>query len=266
LGGSRLRVAIKRALGRVRSRRIADGVTILIYHRVGGGSPDELDLDAAAFAAQLDVLAGVDVVDLDEASRRLIAGNRSPCVVLTFDDGFADIYDNAWPILRERGLPFTLFLAAKYVGGQMRWKGSTARAGGAALTWEQIAEFVGSGLCTVGNHTHGHVSPEQLTIDELDACNDAIEQHLGVRPQHFGYPWGIPVPGIEDELRQRFQTASTGVVGRNLPGQDLMRLRRVPVRRTDPLEFFAAKLTGQLVPERTYGAVVATAKKVGARA
>jgi hypothetical protein len=45
-----------------------------------------------------------------------------------------------------------------------------------------------------------------------------------------------------------------------------MRLRRVPVRRTDPLEFFQAKLTGQLLPERAYGALVTTAKKAGARA
>lgn len=266
MGGFGVRASIKRALAQVRSRRVAAGVTILTYHRVGGGSPDELDVDATVFEDQVDLLGGVDVVSLDEAARRLETGDRTPCVVLTFDDGFADVYDNAWPVLRERRMPFTLFLATRYVGGRMRWEGATAKSDGAALTWDQIAEFVDSGLCTVGNHTHSHVPPAKLTGGELDACSDEIERHLGTRPLHFAYPWGIAVTRLEDELRRRFRTASTGVVGRNLPGRDLIRLRRVPVRRTDPLEFFQAKLTGQLLPERAYGALATTAKKAGARA
>lgn len=266
MGGPQVRAGVKRALARVSSRRMACGVTVLTYHRVGGGSPDERDLDTAAFAAQLDVLHGVDVISLDEAARRLASGDRRPGVVLTFDDGFADVYDNAWPLLRERRVPFTLFISTRYMGGRMRWDGSTAKADGAALRWDQVGELAGSGLCTVGNHTHSHVPPHQMTAEELDECSAAIEQHLGVRPQHFAYPWGVAVPGMEDELRRRFQTAATGVVGRNQPGTDPMRIHRVPVRRTDPLEFFAAKLSGRLLPERAYGALVATAKRAGAHA
>jgi len=266
LGGFGVRAAVKRALAQVRSRRVAAGATILTYHRVGGGSQDELDVDDTAFEDQIDLLGAADVVGLDEAASRLAAGDPTPCVVLTFDDGFADVYHNAWPLLRERRMPFTLFLATRYVGGRMRWEGATAKADGSALSWDQVVEFVDSGLCTVGNHTHSHVPPVKLTADELDACSDQIERRLGTRPLHFAYPWGIAVRQLEDELRRRFRTASTGVVGRNLPGRDLMRLRRVPVRRTDPLEFFQAKLTGQLLPERAYGALVTTAKKAGARA
>lgn len=266
LGGFRLRAAIKHALAQLRSRRAGAGVTILTYHRVGGGSFDELDLAAADFADQAELMAWANVVSLDEASRRLETGDRSPCVVLTFDDGFADVYHNAWPLLRERRLPFTLFLATRYVGGRMRWEGATAKSDGLALGWDQIGEFAESGLCTLGNHTHSHVRPDQLTADELDGCSDEIERRIGVRPRHFAYPWGVSVPALEGDLRDRFRTASTGVVGRNLPGRDPMRLRRVPVRRTDPIEFFQAKLTGQLLPERTYGALVTTAKKAGARA
>ena len=245
---------------------MAAGVTILTYHRVGGGSQDELDLDPAAFANHVNVLAGADVVTIDKASQQLQDGDRSPSVVLTFDDGFGDVYENAWPLLREHRLPFTLYLATRYVGGRMRWDGATSKSDGAALTWDQIAEFADSGLCTLGNHTHSHVRPGELTTAELDACSDEIARHVGFRPRHFAYPWGIAVKHAESELRRRFRTAVTGVVGRNLPGSDPMRLRRVPVRRTDPLEFFQAKLTGQLLPERAYGALVATAKKAGARA
>lgn len=244
----------------------ATGATILTYHRVGGGSSDERDLTPEAFAEQLDVLVDHDIVGLDTALDRLAAGDRRPTVVLTFDDGFADIHAHAWPRLRERGFPFTVYLASAYVGTTMRWEGSTARSTGRGLTWDQLDEMAASGLCTIGNHTHTHARPEALTPEELDVCSDAIENYLGRSPQHFAYPWGVPVQEMEPALRTRFRSAVTGVLGRNLPGCDPMTLCRVPVRRSDPIEFVRAKLTGNLWPERAYDVLVRTAKRLGARA
>lgn len=259
------RIAVKRGLAARASRRTASGLTVLIYHRVGGGTADERDLPAAAFAAQLDVLAMHRVVSLDAALDELASGDNRPKVVLTFDDGFADLHTTAWPLLAERGLPFTLYLATAYVGGAMHWEGSTARSAGPALDWTQLAELAASPLCTVGNHTHTHARPEALTEAELDRCTRRIQEQLGVTPTHFAYTWGIPVPVMEPELRARFRSAATGRLGRNRPGQDPMRLRRVPVRGSDPLPFFQAKLAGRLWPERAYSAIVETAKHAGLR-
>jgi peptidoglycan/xylan/chitin deacetylase (PgdA/CDA1 family) len=253
------------AHGAVR-RAPAQGATMLIYHRVGGGSPDERDLTVDDFEAQLTVLAEHDVLSLDAAVDRIERRDDSPSVVLTFDDGFHDLYANAWPMMRARRLPFTVYLATAYVGGTMHWDGSTARAAGPALTWGQLEEMVASGLCTLGNHTHTHARPELVDDNELDTCSDEVERRLGVRPRHFAYTWGVPVPALEDSLRQRFRTAATGRLGRNAPGQDLHRLTRVPVRGSDPLAFFTAKLHGRLGPERCYQAIVSTAKLAGARA
>ncbi len=243
------------------------GATLLIYHRVGGATADELDLTTQDFARQLDLLALHDVVSLDAALDRLDAGDERPGVVLTFDDGFEDVYHNAWPLLRERRVPFTVYLASAFVDRPMVWPGSTAKgARGTGMTWDQLGELVESGLCTIGNHTHDHVRPEVLTEAELDACTEAVERHLEVAPAHFTYPWGVRVPAMEPALRARFRSASTGELGRNLPDTDRMRLRRVPVRRTDPDSFFAAKLTGSLAPERAYAAMVQVGKAVGLRA
>lgn len=267
ISGDQVRTGLKRGLARCAGQRPAPGATVLIYHRVGGGTQDELDLPADRFAAQLDALPAGSVVPLDTALDRLDGFDRTPSVVLTFDDGFADVYDNAWPLLRDRGLPFTLYLASGMVGGTMRWEGSTGTSAGApALTWDQLAEMHGSGLMTIGNHTRSHARPEALTEDELDAASEDIDKNLGVRPDHFAYTWGVPVPGMEHELRCRFRSAATGTLGRNLPGTDPIRLNRVPVRRTDPTEFFRAKLTGNLGPERAYAKVVRLGKKAGARA
>ncbi|WP_197536256.1 polysaccharide deacetylase family protein [Blastococcus saxobsidens] len=239
---------------------------MLIYHRVGGGSPDERDLAVADFEAQLDELASHDVLRLDDALDRIERGDTSPSVVLTFDDGFRDVYEHAWPRLREARLPSTLYLATAFVGGTMHWDGSTAKAAGPALEWAHIEEMASTGLVTVGAHTHNHARPELLTTEELDFCDSAIEERLGTRPRHFAYPWGVAVPRMEEELRRRYRSSVTGELGRNQPGVDLARLRRVPVRRTDPIGFFRAKLRGSLGPEKAYAGMVALAKRSGARA
>jgi peptidoglycan/xylan/chitin deacetylase (PgdA/CDA1 family) len=263
LAGRDQRLRVKRVLARMASRRPAGGLTVLIYHQVGGRWPDEGDLDQGAFTAQMDLLAAHRVVALDQALAELAAGDERPKVVLTFDDGFADVHETAWPLLAARHLPFTVYLASAYMGSQLRWEGSTGAHPGRALSWPQVCELIASGLCTVGNHTHTHVAPEALTEAELDACTAAIESHTGVTPSHFAYPWGVAQTSMEPALRSRFRSAATAEVGRNRAGTDAHRLRRVPVRATDPIEFFAAKLAGHLMPERAYGAAVALAKRAG---
>lgn len=258
------RRGIKRALAGPPGRATALGASLFIYHRVGGGTRNELDVSAAAFARHVAMVESYDVLSLDAALDRLDAGDTRPSAVLTFDDGFEDIYRNAWPVLREHGLPFTIYLASAFMGEAMVWEGATAKgSAGIGLTWRHLEEMLASGLCTIGNHTHDHVRPEELTADQLDRCQAAVQHHLGVTPAHFTYPWGIPVPRLEPELRARFRSASTGELGRNEPDADRMLLRRIPVRRTDPDSFVARKLTGDLSPERAYARLVRLGKSAG---
>ena len=259
------RAAVKAALaaGGTFDRGRATGATLLIHHRVGGGTADELDLPVASLEEQLDVLVdgGHDVVALDTALDRLAAGDPSPSVVLTFDDGFQDVFAAAWPMLRERSLPFTVYLTAGLVGEDMRWEGSTsASQGAAALTWDEVGEMHGSGLCTVGNHTWDHAGPDTVDEGQLDRCSELIARRLGEPPRHFAWTWGVEVPRLRSAIEERFRSAATGQLGRNEPGSDAHALRRVPVRATDPLGFYRAKLQGRLVPERAYASVVAGAK------
>ena len=82
------------------------GPKILIYHQVGAGTGLEMEVSAEDFRRQLDWLsANGEVVDLATAiaSRDLPASSRM--FVLTFDDGYADVYRHAFPLLRERSAP-----------------------------------------------------------------------------------------------------------------------------------------------------------------
>lgn len=256
------RTGLKRWLARVPDNASARGASILIYHRIGGDSGDEMDTPSGQFAEQLDALAGHDVLALDDALDRLERGDERPSIVLTFDDGFADVYANAWPLLRERDMPFTVYVAGGLIGGRMRWEGSIGSSQGApAVTWEELAEMQDSGLCTVGNHTFSHAPPDVVDETELDRCSDEIHARLGDPPRHFAWTWGVEVPALRPAIERRFRSAVTGSLGRNEPGHDPLCLARIPVRRTDPLPFFVAKLRGRLVAERTYARVVSIVKR-----
>ena len=265
--GTGARRGVKRALaalGEPLARRHPGvGATVLIYHRVGGGTPDERDLPVRQFADQVSVLAKHRVVAIDTALDELEAGDDSPKVVVTFDDGFDDVHTVAWPLLRAAGLPFTLYVTTAYIDGTMHWPGSTSKHPGPALSWSQLEELAADPLVTIANHTHTHARPEHLDADELDTCTELLEQRLGVTPRHFAYTRGVPVPAARPLLEERFRSAATGVIGRNTTETDPLHLHRVPVRGSDPLSFFRAKLRGRLGPERRYEHLVGAAKRLG---
>lgn len=106
--------------GRGRQRLV-----VLHYHRVCAERdalyPDNLDPET--FEAQIRVIGAVySVLPLGEAMRRLRRGelpDRALCI--TFDDGYADNFSVALPILRAQGLPATFFIASGYMNGGTMW-------------------------------------------------------------------------------------------------------------------------------------------------
>ena len=76
--------------------------------------------------------------------------NKIKKILLTIDDGFQSFYDNAWPVLKKKNIPFILFISTAYVGKN------------GYMNWEQIKEIEKSGLGIIGNHSHTH----EYLVDE----------------------------------------------------------------------------------------------------
>ena len=92
------------------------GVTVLIYHRVGGGTDSAVDLPAEMFEAQLQLITATrPVLTLDDAVTRLGAGEEVDGGVLTCDDGTSDFTDVAVPVLQQYDLPATLYAATGFI-------------------------------------------------------------------------------------------------------------------------------------------------------
>lgn len=245
------------------------GVTVLIYHRVGGGSDSEVDLEIELFRRHLAHLRDHHtVLPLDAVPELLGSGPTSSDarnVVITFDDGTADFCDHVVPALVEFDLPATLYAATRFIdsGEVFPW-------GAPPASWAGLRDAVSTGLVAIGSHTHTHAlldraAPNEIGA-ELDRSIDLIGEHIGTVPAHFAYPKALPGSDVaEHEVRRRFATAALARGRVNEPGTtDLHRLWRTPIQRSDGFDFFVAKAAGGLRLEGELRHLVAKLKYRGA--
>jgi peptidoglycan/xylan/chitin deacetylase (PgdA/CDA1 family) len=221
-------------------------VPILYYHyirinpnprdRVGFG----LSTPPAAFRAQMQYLAdhGFHVVSLQQAVMAIQnhTGLPSRSLVLTFDDGYADFFSNAVPILQSYGFTATSFV----ITGRMGW--------GGYMTPSQIIAADGMGF-TIGAHTVDHVALAALVPAraswEIRQSKLALETLLGHAVRDFAYPYGSFNPYDMAQARSLgFETAVSTLPGAWHSAGQLFELSRVRVGGGLPLAYFANLVGG----------------------
>jgi peptidoglycan/xylan/chitin deacetylase (PgdA/CDA1 family) len=234
------------------------GLTILIYHRVGGTTATQIDLATARFEEQVAELAASGrLVSLDEGLSQLERGRvDAEPVVLTFDDGTTDWVDQALPVLVQHQAPATFFVATEFVE-----QGRDFPNGGRPISWRGLRELTSSGLATIGSHTHTHALLDRATgsqaADEIDRSIDALQNRLGVACEHFAYPKALlGSPAAEEEVRKRFRSATIAGTRSNPAGTDLHRLHRSPIQVSDGMRWFRRKAAGGMRFEDTARSVL----------
>ncbi|MCC6406282.1 MAG: polysaccharide deacetylase family protein [Planctomycetes bacterium] len=135
-------------------------------------------------------------------------------LAITFDDGFQNFADVAWPLFKHNDLPVTLFVPTERLGGRNDW-GGTKHKGIPELplmSWETVAKLVEHGL-TLGSHSRTH--PHLETLDdagierELAGSADDIEKRTGARPKAFCYPFGTFDERCVAVARKHYEVAVT---------------------------------------------------------
>ena len=188
-------------------------VSILGYHdfRERGGSP--MLIAADRFRKQMEAIKESKIPVI--AMRDLLAWKKGEknipeeAIVITMDDGWEGVYQFAYPVLKEMGFPFTMYLYKKYVNS-----------GGRSMTWEQIREMIAFGA-EVGSHSVSHENmtsrhgrddaAQQLWIlTELKDSKEFLEKNLGVPVTSFAYPYGNHNEVITQTAQQvGYETAVT---------------------------------------------------------
>ena len=190
--------------------REAGALGILMYHRVvappRGICAPTWNVTPARFRSQLEGLLrrGFQPQSLrDVLARHRAAEPMAPkSFVVTFDDGYENVYRHAFPVLRELGIPATIFLTTAYLDSPEPfpfddWSGK-GLPGAPAETWRplttaQCHEMQGSGLIELGTHTHVHADyrgrPDELRRDLLVSL-DVLRSRFGVSAASYAGPYG----------------------------------------------------------------------------
>jgi peptidoglycan/xylan/chitin deacetylase (PgdA/CDA1 family) len=161
------------------------------YYRVTT-TPDAFYQQMAHLAEQ-----GYRTIGLDEAVKLLRKdGNEhkstlNRLVVITFDDGFLDFYNEAFPVLSLHGFTATVFLPTAFIDTD----NSMTTIGKAFLSWDQIRELANAGI-TFGSHSVSHTMLVKMTqaevIQELLHSKRTIEEKIGKAVRAFSYPYAFP--------------------------------------------------------------------------
>lgn len=188
-----------RGVRSVRRRSGRHGLTLLGWHRVHGATSNGLSTSVPDFRRHLDEVErwGARILPLDDAVRRLYDGSLPDrAVALTFDDGYASVLETAWPLLRDRGWPATLFVVTDALTGAARfpWDDGDPPDGPHRLaTAEQLLAAHADGL-DLGSHTRSHRWLPDLdagsTRSELSESRVALQELLERRVTSVAYPSG----------------------------------------------------------------------------
>ncbi len=212
---------------------------ILTYHSLDTSS-SVVSVTPREFADQMAVLAeaGFRGVSLREALSYREAHDVWPerSVVLTFDDGYANFYEEAMPTLARHDFTATVFVISGHVGKRNDWAPPPAGLGlREMLTWPQIIELSSAGI-EIGAHTRAHKDLRQLSApeaqEEISGSRAEIEDRLSQAVESFAYPFGHVSPAALDIVRREFRAACTTVLRRaseeplhELPRVDMYYLR-----------------------------------------
>jgi len=134
-------------------------------------------------------------------------------VVLTFDDGYQDFYENVYPVLKTYNFKATVFVITQLVGGADY------------LSWGELREMTDSGLVSLGDHTLSHLSLVSLSKekiqDEIMSAKKIIQEKTGIATNVFAYPYGGFKSEAEEVLKEggfvAAVTSSSGLSCAQLP-------------------------------------------------
>jgi peptidoglycan/xylan/chitin deacetylase (PgdA/CDA1 family) len=233
-------------------------VICLCYHSIhphasfASASPAQFDEQLAWLQAECEIIPLRDVLDAAAGP-----GGGRPAVAITFDDGYADNYEFAFPLLRKHDAPATFFITAGLSDGDRTVHERIRALRGVsadeirALEWPQAREMLAEGL-EIGAHTYSHPNLIRLSREavagELGRARDILEDRLGVRIDQMAYPFGKPGRQFDETTMAvarecGYRHASAVLFRAVRPGDSPLALPRFFATR-DSLDDLAAKVRG----------------------
>ena len=200
------------------------GIISIMYHRFEENKYPSTNIKMDDFLKHLEMIQKEKIEFVNPKSFLMDLRNKKKTrkLLLTIDDGYSSFYKNAWPILKQKKIPFILFVSTREVGkfGYM--------------SWEQIREISDYDFVEIGNHSHSH----EYLIDEnikdikndIELSMDIFKKNLNKNSIFFSYPFGeysLEFKNLIKELNFKIAFGQhSGVIGNS---DDLYELPRFPI-------------------------------------
>lgn len=234
-------------LGEARAVRGADvkyevpeRVSVFMYHMVGDIPDNAAVITEENFRRQMQYLKdnGWHPITMQELEDYVTKGAPLPekPVCITFDDGYEDNYKIVYPLMKEYGFPWTVFVITGSVGQPGR------------MTWEELREMAESRTVTIANHTVTHPHLTALSAEDREKeilwAKWALKEKLGVDSPWIAYPYGdYDADVIEICRRAKLRLGIVMESGRVKTGDAPFELRRVWIGNAVDTAHFEERLT-----------------------
>jgi peptidoglycan/xylan/chitin deacetylase (PgdA/CDA1 family) len=214
---------------------------VLMYHKVNDVADNPTSVPVGLFDEQMAHLRelGYTIVGLEAVLDHYRTGAPLPpgATLITFDDGYRDVLDNALPVLRRHGYPAVLFVPIAYMHDRIPLPHELrlVQQGihNPTVGWDEVAALEAGGI-RIESHGIAHKPLAEIELDEavreIAISKLRLEERLG-RPVHsFAYVKGSEAHfrPVHVSLVQQagYELAFTSVSGANGPDSDPLRLRR----------------------------------------
>ena len=160
------------------------GLISIMYHRFNETKYPSTNIQLDIFKEQLKIIEdeGIKFIHPKEFEQSLVEKKKERKILFTVDDGLLSFYENAWPILKKKQIPFILFVNTREVGAFNY------------MNWDQIRELYKEDFVEIGNHSHSHeyLVDESREVIENDILKSIkiFEEKLGKNSDFFSYPFG----------------------------------------------------------------------------
>ena len=169
----------------ISERNIEDyGIISLMYHRFEENKYPSTNIKINDFLQHLKIIEDNNILFVDPKNfeHELKNNKNKRKILLTIDDGFSSFYINAWPILKQKKIPFILFVSTREVGAFNY------------MSWDQIREIEKEDFVEIGNHSHTHEylvdKNKDVIISDIKKSISIFKKELGKNSDFFSYPFG----------------------------------------------------------------------------
>ena len=155
-----------------------------MYHRFEENKYPSTNIKINDFKEHLKILEedNIKFINPKNFENELKNNKLQKKILLTIDDGFLSFYENAWPILKNKKIPFILFISTREVGNFNY------------MTWEQIKEISEENFVEIGNHSHTHEyladENNEVIKEDIEKSISILKTNLGKNSNFFSYPFG----------------------------------------------------------------------------